>query len=230
MRHWTVVAMILVALAVTGGGANAQDPAELQRTLERILAGEGEAKGEAACDVLRSGVLTGVFGDAAEAAELRPGSKYVPHYLCTASWNKPNHEELEAAFVKYEMDKMVAKMKKEEFDRPKPPAASYSVSLTVNDEEYASPPAAVKSLESAVETLSEGLSVEVYGKEHEVQMEFGEWVDEVGDRAIWTAKGNELLVAHAGVRYAVSVNGFDDPAENQAKAIELAQEVAAGID
>ena len=217
-------------LVAPGGPTEAQVSDERQSTLEKLLAGEGEAKGEAACDVLRSGVLLEVFGDGAEAATYRAGSKFIPHYLCSAMWNKPNYEELDAAHQKYEMDKAMAKVKKQEFDRPKPPPSSYRVSLTIVDQEFASPEAAVESLEGTVATMSEGMSVEVDGKEHKVQMEFGDWVDGVGDRAIWAPKANEMLVAHAGVRYAVAVSGFEDAAENQVQAIELAKRVAGALD
>jgi hypothetical protein len=229
MRCRTVVVSILVAVAATSGAARSQVSEGQQRAIERILAGGGEAKGEAACDVLRSGPLLEVFGAEAEAATYQAGSKYIPHFLCSTYWDKPNREVLDAAAAQYEMNKALAKVKREAFDQPKPPPSQYRVSLTIVDEKFASPEAAVASLESTVSMLSEGLSVEVDGKEHIVQTEFAGWVDGVGDRAIWTPKASELLVAHAGVRFAVAVSGFDEAAENKAKAIELAQRVAAGI-
>ena len=82
-----------------GVRARAEDPGALQKAVERILAGKGTAKGEAACDVFRSGVLTAVFGVDTAAVTLRPGSKYVPHFLCMASWEQPNRGRQEVSLT-----------------------------------------------------------------------------------------------------------------------------------
>jgi len=75
-------------------------------------------------------------------------------------------------------------------------ASSWEVSLTIMRDRYDSPDAAVASLESTVKSLSEGITIKVAGK-----------------------------VADQGTRFAVSVHGAGDPAQNKTLAIELARRI-----
>jgi hypothetical protein len=120
----------------------------------------------------------------------------------------------------------MARVKGEAFDEPKPPASQYQVSLTILDHSFDSPADTVASLESAVATLSEGVTVEVGGEDHTAQADFDGWVQGVGDKAAGAPGLNELQVADAGVRFAVMVSGFEAD-ENKTKAIELARRIAA---
>jgi len=196
--------VLLVAFAAPAGNARAQDRTAAQREVDRILAGKGTARGEAACDLLRSGVLADAFGAVAASASYRPGSRYVPNVLCTASWagtkgtaagSPPGHE----------------------------------VSLTILDRSFPSRTAAVASLESSVAELSKGVTVEVKGRSHTSRVEFEGWLEGVGDKAAWAPKPRELSVAHGGVRFAVAVRGFGDAAEEKARAIDLARRVATAL-
>lgn len=182
-----------------------------------------------ACDNLKSGLLDDVFGSEANTATFRAGSKYVQNTLCTATWNKPDHEALAAASSQYETKKAMAKMMKQKFELAAPPPPSYTVSLTMLDDEYDSTGDAVASLENAVAELSEGITVTVQGKAHTTQVEFGDWVDGVGDKAIWAPKLSELQVAEGKRRFAVSVTGYAEASQNLAKAVELANRIT-GLD
>ncbi|MCL4809569.1 MAG: hypothetical protein KJ062_17550 [Thermoanaerobaculia bacterium] len=195
--------VVLGALAALAGNAAAQDRTGAQREVDRILAGKGTARGEAACDLLRSGLLTDAFGVAAASASYRPGSRYVPNVLCTASWGGATGAAS---------------------------GSGHEVSLTILAQSYASPAAAVASLESTVAELSKGVTVEVQGRKHTSRVEFEGWLDGVGDKAAWAPKPRELSVAHAGVRFAVAVRGFGDAAEGKARAIDLARRVAAALE
>lgn len=194
----------LVALSALAGNADAQDRTAAQREVDRILAGKGTARGEAACDLLRSGVLAGAFGAAAASASFTPGSRYVPNVLCTARWDGAK-------------------------GAPAGAAPGHEASLTILDRSFASPAAAVASLESSVAELSKGVTVEVKGRKHTSRVEFEGWLDGVGDKATWAPKPRELSVAHRGVRFAVAVRGFGDAAESKARAIDLARRVAAAL-
>lgn len=213
--------IIALALVVVFGGARevlAQDSAGLREAAKRVLASEGEARGEASCDVLRAGIIPAVFGVEPPAEDYRPGSKNMRHGFCSISWDKPNREELDAARADYQMKKAMAQVRNEDFDEPMPPPGRYRVSLTIIREEFDSAAAAVTSLEATILTLQEIATPE----------DFDGWIDGVGDRAAWLPKIHELQVAHAGVRYAITVSGGETAADNEAKAIELAQRIAAG--
>tara|TARA_R110000751_G_scaffold91266_2_gene178774 strand:- start:684 stop:1244 length:561 start_codon:yes stop_codon:yes gene_type:complete len=178
-----------------------------------------------ACDKLKSGILVDVFGSDASIATFREGSKYVPHKLCTASWDKPNHQELTKAVTQYETQKAMAKMLKQEFNKIAPPAAGYSVSLTIIDQIFDSPQDAVASLENTVTELSKGVNVTVKGKVHTTQVEFNDWIEDIGNKAIWAPKLGELQVADNNGRFAVTVKGFSDASQNLSKAVNLAKQI-----
>ncbi|MEZ5313567.1 MAG: hypothetical protein R2862_07885 [Thermoanaerobaculia bacterium] len=209
--------------------AGSEQHRDLTAEVERLLAGKGEAMGEGACDVLRSGPLVAVFGDGAASASFRPGSKYVPHPLCLVSWDKPDHDALVAARSAYERDKAMARVQKKPFDRAQPPSDHFEASLTILKQTYRSAAEAVADLESSVAQLEAGITVTVSGKEHTTQLDFDDLSNEVGDRCAWAPKHRELLVAWGGVRFTVSVRGFDDPAQDRAHAVELARAIGAAL-
>jgi len=230
----------IFALAVTLCGAQwspAQDVEEATRTAERavqeILAGNLETQAPAVCDVLESGVVTDVFKVDPAQVTYRPGAKFIPHPLCTATWDLPDQEERDAAcreeMIAYTQRKTQAMLARKTFDEPMPECIgsnqSPAVSLTITNQQFDSPQAAVDSLESSVVQLEEGITVTVQGKEHTTQVDFDDWLDGVGDRAAWAPKLSELVVAYAGVRFAVSVRGVGDAAECQARAIAVARRV-----
>lgn len=196
--------VLLVAFATPAGNARAQDRTAAQREVDRILAGKGTARGEAACDLLRAGVLVETFGAVAASASYRPGSRYVPNVLCTASW----------AGAK---------------GTPAGSSPGHEATLTILDRSFPSRAAAVASLESSVAELSKGVTVEVKGRKHTSRVEFEGPVEGVGDKAAWAPKPRELSVAHGGVRFAVTVRGFGDAGEEKARAVDLARRVATAL-
>jgi hypothetical protein len=70
MRKWTAIVAVS-ALACGVPGSALQDVAAAEKEAERavaaILAGDGETQGPAVCDVLKSGIVSDVFGVAEEA-------------------------------------------------------------------------------------------------------------------------------------------------------------------
>ncbi len=211
----------LMTLCVTAAGA--PPASDLASASDRMLASKGKERGELACSVLRGGVLREVFGAEAGAAELSPGGPFVPHGLCTATWDKPDADALREARTRHQVEKMKASMGKRSFDEPTPPAPNYSVSLTLLMERFDSPAAAVTSLENAVKQLTEGITVEVAGRKRRTQVDFDDWIDGLGDRAIWAPKMSELSVANNGYRFAIGVSGFGDADVNRERAEALAR-------
>lgn len=191
----SILALVAITALACGGGEAASRAAQepTATDVEKALAGQIEVDSEHACEVLGSGVLTDAFDLAEDAWSYRPASKYVPQALCTATAQSPDG------------------------------AATYEVALMIMKTEFDSPAAAVASLESTVETLSAGKTIEVGGKEHTTQVNFEPFLYGVGDLAAWAPKLNELSVADRGVRFAVTVTGLGGSEENKAKAIELAE-------
>ncbi len=66
------------------------------------------------------------------------------------------------------------------------------------------------------------MSVTVQDTVHETKMSFGDWIDGVGDKAIFTDRG-DLMIAADGTQITISVSAMDSSELDQEKAIELAQ-------
>lgn len=224
MIHRCSVYMCLSCLLVfICGHAHSQADDSLQATVERIISGGGEAGGDSACRMLRSGAIAEVFAIESTDVDFREGSRYVPHALCVTSWDKPDAESLHEALAAYEMRKAMATAKGEAFSESRPPSPRHEVSLTILSSRFDSPEAAVRDLEQTVERLGAGVSVEVRGQTRTTQVDFGDWIADVGDKAIWAPRASELSVAYDGLRFAVSVSGQESAENNQEKAIELTQ-------
>jgi hypothetical protein len=221
-----MVTLAVTAMACGGQEAGSQDVGTAQKQAEgavaAILAGDRETQAPAVCDVLKSGIVSEVFGVDDGVVTYRPGSKNIPHPLCTARWDAPNKAELEAA-CKEEMMK----------GGPMPDCIrsdhATEVSLTVTNLTFDSAAAAVESLEGTVAQLEKGITMTIQGKEHTTQVDFDDWMEGVGDKAAWAPRMNELSVAADGVRFAVAVSGTGDRATNQEKAIEVARRVAGAL-
>jgi len=159
----------------------------------------------------------------------------IPHAVCTVRWDKPDKQALESACIElmaaHSKRRIEAMQKGEAFDEPMPrcPGATTVVGLTLVSPIHDSPAAAIASLESVVGELTEGVVVEVRGAQRTARVRFEGWIDGVGDRAAWAPAPSELQVAAAGVRFAVSVSGFNGVGENKAKAIEVAKRIAGAL-
>ena len=227
---------VLVSLAILGQGGLGAAPEPTLRGVERILGAEKAERGKAVCAVLESGIVTEVFEVEATAVNYRPGSKYIPHPLCTAFWDLPNKAEAEAVcqeeLTAQTKRRMEAALKKETFEEPVPECLNEghqgAVTLTVTKMTFDTPAEAVTSLEGTVAQLEEGITFEVQGKERTKQVDF-EWADGVDDRAAWAPSLNELSVAVDGVRFAVAVRGVGDDEQCQTKAIEAARRIATAL-
>jgi len=177
---------------------------------------------EDSCAVFENGMVPELFGiDAALVSYRRSVPvKRAGHVVCIASWDNPGKAEMEAAYAQklQEWSRNMATGKKEPM--PKSPSAVAQVSVTLMATRFDSDAAAVASLEEAVASLSKGVTVNVAGKDHEKKTEFGEWLDNVGDKAIFS-DGGELLVASGGKRFSVTVSVSDDVAADRELAVEL---------
>lgn len=195
-------------------------------TVEQALKGDfgADEVSEDSCAAFENGVVPALFGVDAGLISYRRSIpvKRVGHVVCLASWERPGRAELEAAYTQkvQEWARGNATGKKEPM--PKPARLENSVSITLVATEFDSADAAVSSLESTVASLEKGITTNVGGKDYTVQSDFGEWIDAVGDKAIFTDK-DELLLAYNGRRYAVNVGVSDDSAENRKLAIDLAR-------
>lgn len=247
MKYWTTTAATIFVIAGCGADTGGEQGtsgqaidgqavstqavdgrgAGLRPALERVLASDAEGRGPVACDVLRSGVLSEVFGADADAAVFEPAGRFVSQALCTAAWDKPDREALEAARIEYESRRGMARIQGRAFDEPLPPYPRYEVSLTIINHGYDSAADAVTDLEGVVAGLTHGGTMQPPGGDP-AELMFEGFIDGVGDQAAWAPRLGELSAAHAGVRYAVVVRGFTGPAENKEKAIEFAQRLAGG--
>lgn len=231
--------LVLAILFVAACGqaqqpSDAQVEKEVEATLDRARKGEKVTEtrsGLDPCAILGGGVVSELFGVSADAISYRPGSS--SHPLCTASWRKPNAAEIEASSGQRMMDymkrKMAAQSKGQPFDEKMPVARpEASVNLTIANQSFDSPAAAVAGLESLVAMMQEGRTVEVRGREVTTQTDY-EWVDGVGDRAAWAPKLGQVSVAANGVLFHVGAEVADDDATDKAKALALAQALAGRI-
>ncbi len=107
--------------------------------------------------------------------------------------------------------------------------ARIEVGLTVTNLRFGTAAEAVTSLESTVAQLEEGITIKVRGRERTTQVDFEDFLDDVGDRAAWAPRWSELSVAHEGVRFAVSVRGAGDNEKSRSLAIELAQKIISAL-
>jgi len=241
MRAWKAGLAILALAAWGAGAATAQDVEKAEKEAEKavaaILAGDRETQSPAVCDTLRSGIVSAVFGVDEAVVTYRPAQKFVPHPLCTATWDLPDKEAREAAcreeMMAHTQRRTQAMMAGRKFDEPMPECLQAnqgtSVSLTVMKPKFDSSAAAVASLEDAVTQLEKGITVTVRGKEHTTQADFDDWTSGIGDQAAWSPKLSELLVAANGVRFAVTVRGAGDDDANREKAIAVAKRVAKAL-
>jgi len=195
-------------------------PADSSAATEDNAAGVSEDS----CAAFESGIVSELFGVDASLVSYRRSVpvKSAGHVLCSANWENPDKAELQAEYTKklQEWSRNMTTGKKEPM--PKSPNMDAWVSLTLVATRFDSAAAAVASLEDAVATLSKGVTVSVAGKDYEKKTSFGDWLDNVGDKAVFSDSG-ELLVADDGKRFAVLVKVAGDPEANHEQAINLAR-------
>lgn len=233
--------LALIALVACGPSAESQNAAntnteeatkqavaEAQQTVERTLRGETQETDTEALDgcLVFEDLVPAVFGVEAPLVNYRRSIpvRSAGHLVCSASWDKPDKAELDKAYMEAIMEWTKSKARGEKTPQPKPPRGDNQVSLTLVADTFDSQAEAEASLESAVATLSKGITVEVAGKTHETKTSFGDWLDGIGDKAIFSEKG-ELMVVSGNRRIAVDVSVMGDDAQDREKAVELAQQV-----
>lgn len=240
MKYW-ILSLLIMCTAACGRSeespAIAQNDAqsvadqaveEAQEIVERATSGKlpGGAEGTEGCRVFDSGLIEEFFstGETEVTYTSSIPVRRAGHVVCFARWDKPNKDELEKAYqiAMMEWGKSIASGNKQ--PQPKISSGTNEVSLTLVANTFDSAGDAVASLEETVATLSEGVSFEVAGKQHETKMEFGPWVDGVGDKAIWSDKSG-LNFAYDAKRYVINVSIYEDEADNREAAIGLAQSV-----
>ena len=168
-----------------------------------------EAQDSEACSLLKAAV-DDLFGDEASGATLRPSSAS-GNEVCRVIWDIPGLDSAERTRRAVSVDLR----------------DNNEVTLTIMGREFDSAAAAVASLEQDVETLSQGRTITVRGRERTIQRDFGDWLDGVGDKAIST--GNAVMVAAGRARFTTSATTADDDADNLATGIELAERIVAGL-
>jgi hypothetical protein len=241
MKYWCM-SLLLICLVSCGRSDDSQNAAgddpqrvadqaavEAQEMVDRAVRGEKEepaTEGLEGCNVFDSGLVLELFEvDASIVTYDRSiPVKRAGHVVCSARWDKPNKEELDKAYSAAMMEWATSQATGKKKPQPKYPSVDSRVSLTLSAGDFDSADDAVASLESTVATLSKGVSFEVGGQQHETKMSFGDWINGVGDKAVFSDNG-ELLIAYDAKRMAVSVHVMGDEAKDREKAIELAQRI-----
>lgn len=182
--------------------------------------------GETACEYFEKGIIARLFDVANEDVSYRRSIpvKRAGHVLCMATWDKPEKAELEAAYQRGITEWTRSLASGGGKPQPKYPATTNEVSVTLMADKYDTPKDAATSLESSVASLSKGFTVEAAGRKREVKTEFGDWIEGIGDRAIFTDKGS-LMVAWNSRRMTIAVSVSEDKEINQEKAIALARTI-----
>ena len=238
MRH-LVFCLLLIGTTACGQSDSTSDETKnvadkaskdisgiVDETVEQALSGDLNSTlvGEEKCAIVEDGVIPELFEVDPALVSYRRSIpvKRVGHVVCSAGWDYPDKAELEAAYTEsvQEWGRGMAAGKKEPM--PKMPPLVASVSVTLMATQYDSTSAAIADLESSVNSLQEGITVTVSGKDYTTQIDFGDWIDNVGDKAIFSDKG-ELMVAYNGVRFSVNVAVSGDSDVDRDQSIALAK-------
>lgn len=224
-------------VAESDGAGAAVSSSAWRDTVEKILGVEGLERHAAACDFLSSrGVIARLYSVPDESITYRPMKiRSIPHAYCGANWPKANKVELEDAYSKamvdYSQRKARAMIAREKFDEPMPEhiPGDIGISITIGSPMFDSSEEAIETLKSNRKTLANGVDVEVLGETRTVKMDdIEEWIDDIGDGATWSPKGNGLSVVYEGVILTVTANGFGDDQEDRTRARELAGDIISG--
>lgn len=196
------------------------------QSVEQAVKGDfgADEVSEDSCAGFENGLVSDLFDvDTAQISYRRSiPVKRAGHVVCLATWERPDRAELESAYMEEIQEWTRGKTTGKKDPMPKPARLDNTVSITLLATQFDSADAAVTSLENAVAALEKGVTTNVGGKDYTAQHDFGDWIDNLGDKAIFNETG-ELLVAYKGKRFSVNVRVSDDPAEDRSKAIELAK-------
>lgn len=221
-----------VALLLACGGKE-----EPESIVEPVDAGVREATAGAAksrdkatedpCAILAGPVIRAEFGlDAATEIQHEP-SKYSPHPLCTARWQKPNAAELEQQSQAAMQEYMKKKMRGEEARMPSFRTTD-EVTLTLYKGAFDSEAAAQQAFDSAMAVLNQGIT----GGSGDVEVKFQADtvpVEGIGDKAMWAEKMRQLSVVSGRRIFHLSVKTTGEAADELAHARHLAPLVAEAL-
>lgn len=200
----------------------------VEETVEQALAGDFSAisVSEETCAIVEDGVIPELFGVDPEQVSYRRSIpvKRAGHVVCSAGWDNPDKAELEAAYAMEIQEWTRGKGAGKSDPMPKTPKLAASVSVTLMATEFDSADAAIADLESSVARLQKGITMNISGKDYTTQENFGDWIDNVGDKAVFSEKG-ELLVAYKGTRFSVVVAVSNDSLADRDKALLVAERI-----
>jgi len=226
-RTVTVLLIICVQLLACGGGSETAPNAE-----DSVKATESGAVITDACAVLTADLLQGVFDVVDPELSFKQGSSKA-NPSCAASWPVPNAEEAKAESAKAMQAYMTAKMAGEKDLGSMPiPHLEHEVRLTFAGKTFKDAAAAQAAFDGLLISLKEGITAEaeVGGtkQKHTFRIDYDHEVDDVGERAAWAPKLNQLSFV-AG-RHIMHLNvDLGDPAENERMAVELAKIISGSL-
>lgn len=151
-------------------------------------------------------------------------SKYTPHPHCTATWRKPDAEEIERRQAEAMQEYLRQRMRGEEATLPAE-NSSNRVALTLFGEPRSDSVAARESFDGAMRVLADGYTGEHEGVELTFQADLTP-VEGVGQRAMWAARMHQLSVlADSGQIFHLVV----ETGQNGNAELEAAKAVATGL-
>lgn len=234
----TLLAAILITTTLACGGADdsASAGAATAEDVEREIAEAVEERtgrrfepstDTTPCEILDDELLRSAFDFAADVEITRSPSRHSPHPLCTASWPKPNAAELEAEQGARMMEYMQKKMAGEDVEMPSFRTTN-EVSLSLYEPAFDDARAARSGFDSAMRTMSDGLTVTVRDVETTVQYDLTE-VAGVGDAAMWAPKLRQLSVLDGRRIFHLGVNAGAERDADLETAKQIARQVAAEL-
>ena len=233
MSWLRVSGVAVVAIAILAcGGQETEDVTP--QNVENVITDEVEKRtgrkpstDTTPCEILDDELVRAHFEIGPEAEIKRSPSKYSPHPLCTVSWDKPNAEEIEQKNAAAMSEYLQAKMRGEDVKMPSFRTTN-EVSLTLYDPEFEDASSAMSSFDSAMKSLSDGITASHEDVEMTFQADLTP-VEGVGDKAMWAAKMRQLSVVDGTRIFHVGVNTGADLEADRAKAEAVAKAVAERI-
>ena len=215
MRAFTLILPVLcILLASCGGGSDDSAGADSKG---KPAADENRFD---PCERLTEDVIRSHFevGDAEISSRSSSHRRYA---TCIVNWPRPDHEALQEAYQKKIMEFGQAKARGETAEMPEAPRTYCELTCTVPVKRFDSPAQAQSALDSALDIMKNGLKTRPKTEEQRAKVVI-EPVDGIGDKAAWNVGNNQISVANGRRMFHLTVNVYDDPAANRAKAMKLA--------
>lgn len=234
MKCRAALALFATLLAACGGSETSSTP-----TAESVSEAVSDARMEVAkargqvgeaeidpCTILDDAMVRSHFELAGATVSFRLSSS-TRHPLCTATWPKPNAEQIKADMQAKMQEYMLATARGERVQMPSFKTDD-EVTLTVNSPSFESAGQAADAFASAMRVLAEGIK-DKNDPSAPPKFQYDTVpVQGVGDQASWAPGLSQLTVQsgrhlfHAGVR-------VGDPKVNQETAKAMAKQIAAKL-